>query len=424
MRLSRFSALTFFTLLLPLVAFAGGPVALEPDFVISQEHPGFTHPTQVTFAPDGRLFVAIQTGQIYAFEYTAGGINGGPTLVANNVGSLLLGIGFDADGMLYASSNEGAFDTGFLARLRDVNDDGVYETQDKFVTGLPNRGHHNDQLAIDGHVLYVGLGSRNDDGDIDDVKPIPAATILRVDLQAVDFLSPTNLPEVYAFGLRNAFGIALDDQGRLWCGDNGRDSPLSPEKLHLVVPGAHHGFPVETAPPDAIDPVTTLGLGTSANGLDFYPAAARWGSSYAGNIFQSRFDFELNDPQGVGQDVVRIELDEAIPGAPTASVSVFARGFVRPLDVEVDPFGNLVVMEYGPYSGATPGGLYRISAIVGGDDDRDGDVDLQDFAALQRCFTGDFPTGLEPACRHFDRNDDERINVADFVSFLTVFAGN
>src|SRR5688572_19586880 len=107
--------------------------------------------------------------------------------------------------------------------------------------------------------------------------------MLRVDLTAVDFESTDNLPQVYARGFRNPFGLALDRFGRLWAGDNGQDEPLLPDKLHLVEPGGHHGFPANLAPPDAVPPLLLMGLGTSANGLDLCRPDTPWGAAYADN---------------------------------------------------------------------------------------------------------------------------------------------
>ncbi|MFN0137915.1 MAG: PQQ-dependent sugar dehydrogenase [Phycisphaerae bacterium] len=405
-----------------LTSAAAQPVALEPGFAVSLQVSGIRQPTQITFAPDGRLFVALREGTILAYPYDTDGISGPPTTVATQVGSLLLGIAFDASGELFASSNLGPANTGFLARLRDLDHDGVFETQQRFVTNLPNLGHHNDQLAIDGQLLYVGMGSRSDDGQTDNVSPIPAATILRVDLAAVDFNSTANLPQVYARGFRNPFGIAIDRLGRLWAADNGQDQPIAQETLHLVTPGGHHGVPPNLAPPDAIAPLAQLGLGTSADGLDLAGDVPTWGTEFADNLFVVRFDFELNDPAGVGMDVVRVQFANfAGPQRPTVtSTTVFARGFYHPLDAEFDPFGNLLVLEYGSYFGPADGAIHRIArgiapclgdingdravtladlailltnfgqlsgaTLAQGDLDADGDVDLIDLATLLRRF--------------------------------------
>lgn len=406
-----------------LSATAGAsPIILESGFALRTQVSGIRHPTQIAFAPDGRLFVALQEGTILAYPYSADGISGPPMTVATQVGSLLLGIGFDLNGELYASSNLGPNDTGFLARLRDLDTDGVYESHEHFVTNLPNLGHHNDQLAIDGHVLFVGMGSRSDDGHQDDVEPIPAATILRLDLASVDFNSPTNLPEVYARGFRNPFGLALDRLGRLWAGDNGQDQPIAPERLHLVVPGGHHGFPPDLAPPDAVEALALLGLGTSADGLDLCGEAPAWGSEYADNLFIVRFDFELNDPAGVGADVVRVQFDDfASPQRPTvASTSIFAKGFVHPLDAEFDPFGNLIIMDYGAYSGPSSGAIFRIApgdAPCIGDVDGDRAVTLSDLATLLTHFGQ--PSGATLADGDIDA--DGRVDLTDLATLLANF---
>lgn len=399
------------------------PVSAVPGFVIEPESSGLRHPTQVVFAPDGRLFVSQLSGEILAFEYGWDGVRGTRRIVASGVGSTLLGIGFDSHGQLFASSNTGANDTGFLARLLDIDGDGFYETENRFVTGLPNAGHHNDQLAFDGNLLYVGMGSRNDDGMDDEVTPIPAATLLRIDLNTVDFTHSDVLPEVYARGLRNPFGIALDAKGRIWVGDNGRDSPLLPDEFHLIVPGAHHGFPDELAPSNAVRPILFLGMGTSADGLDFYPGSGWWGPQFAGNAFLARFDYELNDPTREGMDVVRIVIVEVESAFPKAQYSVFARGFVHPLDVQSDPFGNLVIMEYGEFGGVASGALYRMTLQVEqGDADRDSDIDLGDYRQLAECLgspaTAPGLVSFSAAClQTFDFDVSDHIDLADFASF-------
>ena len=367
--------------------------------------------------------MATQEGRILALDYDSDGIIGMPEEVAIGVGSLLLGIGFDERGHLYASSNEGTEDSGFLARLLDRDDDGYYESQQRFITGLPNAGHHNDQIAIVGRALFFGMGSRTDDGEQDMVTPIPAATILHVDLDKVDFDSEENLPEVYAFGLRNAFGITIDEQGRLWVGDNGRDTPLLPDELHMIIPGAHHGFPSELAPAGFVLPVLTLGLGTSADGLDFYPAGGPWGDQFAGNIFISRFDYELDDPSGDGMDVVRITLDRSDPDDPAGDATTFASGFFHPLDVEVDPFGNLLVMEYGSFGSAMGGRILRILAIpIAGDLDGDRRIDLNDFVYWSGCVTGPRGGPCAKDCCSFDFDVDGDVDFEDFRRFSQAYS--
>jgi hypothetical protein len=56
------------------------------------------------------------------------------------------------------------------------------------------------------------------------------------------------------------------------------------------------------------------------------------------------------------------------------------------------------------------------------DFDDDGDVDLRDYGAFQRCFTGS-EGGLLPDCERGDLNDDERVNLADFTAFPSASTG-
>ncbi len=58
-----------------------------------------------------------------------------------------------------------------------------------------------------------------------------------------------------------------------------------------------------------------------------------------------------------------------------------------------------------------------------GDFDGDRVTTLRDFAALQRCFTGDTPGITDPCCRLFDLNEDNTVNLGDLPGIQRVFAG-
>jgi glucose/arabinose dehydrogenase len=389
-------------LLLMLALSVPAQVALEPGFTLELEHSGnIGNPTQMTFGPDGRLYVASLPGLIFAFDYGPSGVTSGPQLVGSGVAPSLLGLGFDGDGTLYISGSDGLGTptSGFLARLLDVDDDGTWETVERFVDDLPTGLHFNGQLALRGHLLYVGLGSLTDDGERDGLgwlgselsppepelglspqgagKAAPAgptapapgpapepslrmygakpATVLRFDLSQVDFSRADNQPLVYAWGLRNAFGIALDEQGRVWVGENGADEgTIVPDELHLLKPGRHHGFPEDLAPPDVVPPVAPMGSGTSADGLVLYPSGGSWGSAYEGDVFIARFSAGEGPSVGEGMDVMRVQLS-GDPDDPLGTATRFASGFGGPLDCEVDAWGNLLVLVYGG-----PGQVWRI----------------------------------------------------------------
>lgn len=57
-----------------------------------------------------------------------------------------------------------------------------------------------------------------------------------------------------------------------------------------------------------------------------------------------------------------------------------------------------------------------------GDVDNDGDVDLHDFAQLQRCATGDGPAVMPSTCGCVDFNGDDDVDAEDAAVFLAEYA--
>jgi hypothetical protein len=88
-----------------------------------------------------------------------------------------------------------------------------------------------------------------------------------------------------------------------------------------------------------------------------------------------------------------------------ATMGTHARTRIRRLDL-TDVTGEF----------AEPGVV--IIRICGtGDADGDGDVDLEDFAAFQRCFTGDgIPATSDCQC-HFDFDEDTDVDLSDYWEF-------
>lgn len=86
----------------------------------------------------------------------------------------------------------------------------------------------------------------------------------------------------------------------------------------------------------------------------------------------------------------------------------------------------------GRFSGTLPsgdgtGGWHFVSTFavkpVRGDFERDGDVDVSDFAYLQTCLTGSFQMNGDPACAAADLNRDKYIDGQDLDLFLACFGG-
>ncbi|MGB9626212.1 MAG: hypothetical protein ACPMAQ_15265, partial [Phycisphaerae bacterium] len=76
------------------------------------------------------------------------------------------------------------------------------------------------------------------------------------------------------------------------------------------------------------------------------------------------------------------------------------------------------------------GMLYSVAArvaarpVASADFDNDSDVDLNDFALLQLCFSGpNRPPALPESCGKPDFDLDGDVDVADFVAFQSCFNG-
>jgi probable HAF family extracellular repeat protein len=61
---------------------------------------------------------------------------------------------------------------------------------------------------------------------------------------------------------------------------------------------------------------------------------------------------------------------------------------------------------------------------IGGDFDADGDIDLQDYAALPACLTGPNAGPPTPSCVAFDFEPDDDVDLRDVAAFANVFTGS
>jgi len=149
-------------------------------------------------------------------------------------------------GFLYASSSSTVFRWAYTPRQALGSGTAV-------VTGLPSGGHSTRTLLFDPqNYLYVTIGSAgNVDGDSS------RARMIRYPLAELEVGPQTFADgEVFADGMRNEVGIALDPSGRVWGVENGVDNLSRDdlggdihndnpgEELNLFAsPGAFYGYP-------------------------------------------------------------------------------------------------------------------------------------------------------------------------------------
>ncbi len=234
-------------------------------------------------------------------------------------------------------------------------------------------GHWTRDLAFssDGKKIYVAVGSRNNIADTDtDSSEYHRANILVANPDGSDV-------RVYASGIRNPVGIAVDPQtGVLWTSVNERDDlgdNLPPDYITHVQDGGFYGWPwyyiggnedprVKGKHPELKDktivPDVLLEPHNASLELTFYEEQ-QFPQEYRGGIFASEHG-SWNRSVRTGYEVVFAPLKD---GHASGEYEDFLTGFVtsegkawgRPVGVAVAKDGSLMVSDDGSNS------IWRIS---------------------------------------------------------------
>lgn len=325
--------------------FAG--LRVPEGFVAVQIAAGLDHPTSIAVHPDGSLFVSQMDGKIFRLgRASAGaGFSGKEDIV--DLEEEVTGIAFSPNGSLYISSRSR------VSRIREpITGEATLET---IVSDLPHGLHHNNGLVFgpDGK-LYVTNGSTCNDCLEEDER---AATILQANPDGSDL-------RIYASGLRNSYDLVFDLRGRLWAPDNGTEPPcVTSDELNLITEGSDYGWPYGPACDrdiSGVPPVATFGLHTAPTGIEIYNGL-HFPDEYLGNLFITLWgSFQLDESINEGRILVRAEISPSLE-QPNVNLSLFADGFLRPIDVLMDQDGSLLVLDYGSeLPTASTGRIYRI----------------------------------------------------------------
>lgn len=191
---------------------------------------GLRGPTQMTFGPDGRLYVA----------QLSGGENAGTGQVvvvdmATGAQEVLLRDLFKPTGVAVTETDLWVLAGDRLLRA-PLTDNGVGDLE-TVLRDLPNNGRSLGTLTLtpDGKLLFETSGALTQSG------PQPDSGIL----WQLDPADPEN-PEPLATGLKGAYAHTFDADGTLYTtelGDDPMDGSPPPDELNVITPGANYGWP-------------------------------------------------------------------------------------------------------------------------------------------------------------------------------------
>lgn len=414
----------------PLQAEETVEVMLPGGYRIEPVVTGLTFPTSVAWDGQGRMHV-LEAGYAYGPKEVGPGKvvridNGVPTIVLDGLNSPATDVKF-RDGEMYIAHR------GTLSVVRDGG-------RIDLITGLPSGDHYTGEIAFEAEGwIYLGNGTVTNSGVVGDdnfrfgwasanpgLHDVPAKDIKLTgrNYEAVDLRTPNPAdiavtggfspfgtstspgqvipgdlkangvilrvkpdgsdPEVYAWGLRNPFGLRFDPLGRLIAIDQGYDDrgvrPVAnaPDPVYEIVRDGWYGWPdyvagvpitdmgfrsatQDAAPaflmaehPPVQEPIATLKPHTAAMKFDFAPR----GFDGEGKMFIAAFG--AGDPatgvvgEVTGSKVVTLDL-------ATGKVEDFAynrsrkpagrnlSGLNHPVDVKFGPDGSMYIVDFGVF---------------------------------------------------------------------------
>jgi glucose/arabinose dehydrogenase len=354
------------TLLVLPIGPAQGAATLPSGFTDSQVVSGLTNPTDMEFAPDGRLFVTEDAGRLRI-------ANPDGTLstflnISTKVDSLgergLLALtfdpGFSTNGYIYLHYTKKATSTtpphNRIVRVT-ASGDRVVSGSEKLIFRLDNQNAAEQSPQFMGGALDFGTDGKLYVATGDNETPRKAQRLtnlfgkmLRINKGGT---IPTNNPfystasgnnrAIWALGLRNPFKFAVQPvTGTIFINDVGEHTW---EEINQLEKGANYGWPVHEGvanDPPYVDPIFAYGhggdpatTGCAITGGTFYPPTSTlFPQEYEGDYFFADFCSGW------------IRRLEPTTGGGFAA-SGFATGLERPIDLEVSQAGELYYLARG-----------------------------------------------------------------------------
>jgi glucose/arabinose dehydrogenase len=324
---------------------------------------GIPNPTAMAFAPDGRLFVSQQTGQLRVIT-SAGTLLPDPfvTLTVNSSGERgLLGVAFDPNFasnhwvyVYYTATTPTIHNR--VSRFTAAGDVAVAGSEVPILDldNLSSATNHNGGTIHFGpdNKLYIAVGENANAANSQSVGNL-LGKILRINADGtIPSDNPTTFPgiagspsgknrAIWSAGLRNPYTFDFQPgSGRMFINDVGENAW---EEINDGIAGSNYGWSIcegACSPPNANfrDPLFQYGhgigetTGCAITGGAFYnPAIVTYPSDYVGKYFYAEFC----------SGWIR-RFDPA-----TRTSQPFASGLSSPVDLKVGPDGNLYYLVRG-----------------------------------------------------------------------------
>jgi glucose/arabinose dehydrogenase len=363
------------------------PAGVEPQvpagFKIDLFAEGLSGPRIIRVAPNGDIFVAeTHAGRIRVLRAGAGAAKAATNEVFASGLHAPFGITFFPNGdnpqWVYVANTDSV--VRFPYRSGDLKAAGASEI---IVTRLPAGYSHSTRDIVftpDNKRMLVSVGSASNvaegmgqpPGGLEawaSREPLGASWGEEADRADVLAFDPDGKnKKLYATGIRNCVGLAMQPDGTPWCSTNERDGlgdNLVPDYVTRVREGAFYGWPWfylgdhqdprhPGARPDLKGKITVpdvlLQAHSASLGLTFYNGSS-FPTEYRGDAFAAEHG-SWNRSKRTGYKVIRVRLKD---GVPTGEYEDFVTGFVvddnkvwgRPVGVAVAHDGALLISEDG-----------------------------------------------------------------------------
>jgi glucose/arabinose dehydrogenase len=360
---------------------------VPPGFKVELFAHGLSGPRIIRTAPNGDIFVAeTRAGRIRVLRAADGATKAGTNEVFASGLHGPFGIAFYPNGdnpqFIYVANTDSV--VRFAYRSGDLKAARPPET---IVAKLPGGYSHSTRDIVftpDNKRMLVSVGSASNVAEDMGAKPRglteqpPGASWgTEADRAAVLAFDPDGTNQrLFATGIRNCVGLAMQPNGTAWCSTNERDGlgdDLVPDYVTRVKENAFYGWPWfyigahqdprhPNARPDLKDKITIPDVliqpHSASLGLTFYDGN-NFPAEYRGDAFAAEHG-SWNRSKRTGYKVIRIRLKD---GVPTGEYEDFVTGFVvndrevwgRPVGVTVARDGALLISEDGN------GTIWRIS---------------------------------------------------------------